>query len=297
MQNYQIISSAYRIEDIEVLAKAGADALIFSLKNYSTHAMHYINLRQIKKAIKLTHQYNMKFYLNYNIIIVEKDIAQVYRHFEYFKGLEIDGIYFGDLACLQIGQELGMENLLIYSPDTIITNAMDINLYVEEGCQFVALSKEITLDEILEIGLLTNYHAEIIIHGRLNMFNSKRRLLTSYFKFLKKDYPFKDNYNLYLIEEKRTDKMPIVEDKLGTHIFTGFTLNSFLEVKEILAHKINKFRIDGIFRSLADQLELIKDYKDILESRVDPQLILDKHLAKDNSITSGFYYNKTIAKR
>ena len=59
--------------------------------------------------------------------------------------------------------------------------------------------------------------------------------------------------------------MPIVEDALGTHVFTGFTLVSFEEIRELYEAGVRHFRIDGIFHDIEYVCEALRLYQDVLK--------------------------------
>lgn len=292
-----IITSATTIEAIAEMKKAGATGIIFSVPYFSTRVDHYFTIEQLPEIKKVCHEHGIKMYVSVLRIFTDEETEIIYNHLVYLKQLDVDGIYFSDLGTLYLAQQLNMEHKMIFNPDTLLTNSEDVNLYLEQGCQMVTLAKEITLDEICDIAQKVKGEMEVIVHGRLNMFYSKRELLSNYQEFREDGTNLKDNYNLYLIEENRQDKFPIIEDALGTHIFTGFTLASFNEVEKIVDSGVRNIRIEGIFQTTEATCNTIRDYVDVLEHKKDPQQLYNQYLEKDDSISTGFLHQKTIAKR
>ena len=123
-------------------------------------------------------------YVLVNRFFVEEELEALREHLQRLKDLDVDGIYYGDEGVYQEAKALGIENRLIYNPDTLITNHSDVQYYLDEGISMVTISKEITLDEICAIAKKVQGECEVIIHGRLNMMHSKRNLLSNYFSFL-----------------------------------------------------------------------------------------------------------------
>lgn len=292
-----IITSATTIDAIPVMKKAGVSGIIFSVPYFSTRADHYFEIDQLPKIKKICEEHNIKMYTSILRIFTDEETQTIENHLKYLKQLDVDGIYFSDLGTLYLAQQLNMSEKMIFNPDTLLTNSEDVNLYLEEGCQMVTLAKEITLDEICNIAQKAKGEIEVIVHGRLNMFYSKRTLLSNYQEFREEERSLKDNYNLYLIEANRQDKFPVIEDDLGTHIFTGFTLASFNEVQQIVKNGVKNIRIEGIFKSTEEICETVKDYIAVLENKKNPQVLFEEYLAKDDSISTGFLHQKTIAKR
>ena len=159
----------------------------------------------------------------------------------------------------------------------------------------VTISKEITLDEICTIARKVHGECEVLIHGRLNMMHSKRNLLSNYMSFLGKEEDLKNKMNLYLMEEHRDEHMPILEDETGTHVFTGFTLSSFDEIKDMAEAGIHHFRIDGIFHDIDYVVEALKLYQSVLNGDRKGREVYASYREKYESdhVTHGFYYTKT----
>ena len=185
--------------------------------------------------------------------------------------------------------------MVIYNPDTLITNAMDMQYYLDEGIRMATISKEITLQEMCTVARDVQGECEVVLHGRLNMMHSKRKLLSAYMEFLGKEEAVTDNHQLYLMEETRDDHMPIVEDALGTHVFTGFTLVSFEEIRELYEAGVRHFRIDGIFHDIEYVCEALRLYQDVLKGVRDGRQTYQEYEKKykEDHVSHGFYYTKT----
>lgn len=144
--------------------------------------------------------------------------------------------------------QLGMQDRLVYQPDTLITNSADAAFYRAQGCQGVSLAREITLEEICAIASRCS-GVEMLVHGRFSIMHSRRQLLHSYFAFLKR--PDDDPHgrrDLSLKEETREAHMPIIEDEGGTHVFSEYTLQSFAQIRTLVESGVSRLRIDSIFR-------------------------------------------------
>ncbi|MCK5731922.1 MAG: U32 family peptidase, partial [Tenericutes bacterium] len=199
----------------------------------------------------------------------------------------VDGIVIGDLSVYVLAKNIGIEHLIIYQPGTMNTDSYSKEYFSQRKIKGITLSREITLDEIRLI--CTNksgIEISLVIHGYLDMFYSKRKLLTNY--IIHKGIEgkkLKNNYELRLNEEIRpNDFYPIFEDKFGTHIFRSHKLLSadeFDDFKEI----IDLFFIERIFLSDKEYYDSIKLYS--------KKITKTEFLSKYNSYDSGFYYKRT----
>ena len=246
----ELIATPYKLEDIERLKNAGADAVVIANPFYSARGAAYFQRKDMGSLRLRTRQLHMKMYVLVNRFFMEDELTSLRAHLAYLKELDVDGIYYGDEGVLYEAKKLQLTAKLIYHPDTLITNKEDVQYYLDEGIKMVTISKDITLKEICEIARHVKGECEVIIHGRLNMMHSKRTLLTNYMTFIGKQESLKKKQDLYIMEENRDEKMPILEDDLGTHVFTGYTLVSFEEVLELQQSGILHMRIDGIFHDI-----------------------------------------------
>lgn len=223
-------------------------------------------------------------YLNVDKIIHESELEDLEKFLLKYKNSK--GFYYSDMAVYTIAKKHGFIEKLIYNPGTLVTSVPDAEFYLGLGIMRVCLSREITLIDILEFSHLKD-KVEIIIHGKLNMFYSKRKLLTNYFTFLDKEV-VKEGV---LEEEIRDEHYPIIEDEHGTNIFHEKSVNSFKELDQL---KQFTMRIDGYLLDNYD--EVISYYEEILNGR-DANEVYEEYVNKYDDINSGYYYKETLYKK
>lgn len=289
------ITTPFSLEDLKKLKEAGSTSVVIGTPFFSVRNVHDFSVEELPLVKKECHKLGLRMYVLVNRFFVEEELEALREHLQRLKDLDVDGIYYGDEGVYQEAKALGIENRLIYNPDTLITNHSDVQYYLDEGISMVTISKEITLDEICAIAKKVQGECEVIIHGRLNMMHSKRNLLSNYFSFLGKEENIRNKMDLYLMEEHRDEHMPIVEDETGTHVFTGFTLSSFDEIKDMVHAGIRHFRIDGIFHDVDYVIEALKLYQSVLQDEVKGREVFEAYKKKyeKDHVTHGFYYTKT----
>lgn len=291
----ELIVTPYKMEDIVRLHQAGANSIVVATPFFSACSAAYFTIAQFATIADICSQLQMQLYVMVNRFFMEEEIAELREHLRFLKTLPIAGIYYGDDGVLYEAKKLGMEALLIYHPDTLLTNKEDVQFFLEEGMQRVSLANEITLDEICDIASNVHGACELMIHGHLHMMHSKRFLLQNYFEFLGKQQDTLYKRNMTIKEEQREERMPIMEDASGTHVFSGFTLVSFEEVERLEQAGITHMRINGIFSTMDALCDAIHGYLDVLHHRSSgkeayqrfQQLHLEEHCSH------GFYYTKT----
>ncbi len=283
------------------------DAFIVGEKNKGLRLAHYFQFAEMIEIINICKNRKQKIYVALNKIIHEEELNEIDEYIRKLKEYEIDGIIFGDLAVYQMAKKYGMENKLIYNPETYITNYESVRFFKRKGIKRVSVAKEITLEEIKEIAAKKIMEIDILGHGAVNMFHSMRDLVSNYFRYLKYEEPTaKHNEELYLIEEMRPDKYPIIEDQNGTHVFSSFDLCTINYLDVIIENHVTSIRIDGLFKSDDVLYNIVNVYRQALNDYYQDKLIYqqnkDEYLNRLSNISDirpfndGFLFKKTIYK-
>ena len=238
---------------------------------------------------------NIKRYISVDSFINESDKKDLYSYFEIIKKLNPDGIYFSDLGVYNCAKGYELEDRMIYDPDTLMTNSLDVGFYLSQGID-VVLARELCLDEVL--GILKKYPGQIDmqIFGHLRMSRSKRKFLSNYFKEINKLVEVRNKNTLSLIEESRAYNLPIVETKNGTNIYTDYILLIYDELPYLMP-LIKRGIIDSSFVESKLLFNVIGDIKRISKDNASfmKEALIDKF--KDYSFSEGYFYRKTVNRK
>ena len=287
----KIAITPFGLEGIEELSSNGADIFLIGNNSFGNRLVHSFSTTEITDANTLIKSLKKEIYIVANLIVHNSNLNSLKEFLDFVKDLDVDGIIFGDLAVYQIAKNIGIENKLIYSPETLNTNYYDPIFWSRQGIKGLTISKEITLDDILQISKDKLLEISLIGHGHLNMFHSRRPLIENYFKYTKKEYEeYIDNRNLKVIEEIRNESYPIFQDNHGTHIFRDKSLESFREVNTLNDY-LDVFIIDGIFKDNKYLNKTLKNYKKLLNNIGNADDISKLY---EGDHDSGFLYKKTV---
>ncbi len=279
------------INGIKQLSLNGADIFLIGNSTFGNRLVHSYSIQEILEANNLIKSLNKEIYIVINMIVHNKDLKSIKDFLNMTKEFDVDGIIFGDLGVYQLAKKIGIEDKLIYSPETLNTNYYDPIFWSGQGIKGLTISKEITLEDIKEISKDKSLEISLIGHGHLNMFHSRRPLIENFFKYTNKEYEeYIENRNLRVVEEIRDESYPIFQDNQGTHIFREKSLESFKEVK-ILNEYLDIFIIDGIFKDNKYLEKTVKYYKDILDNNID---CIEVSKLYEGDHDSGFLYKKTV---
>jgi len=143
-------------------------------------------------------------------------------------------------------KSLNYQGETIYSPETILTNTLEIKTLLALVDRLV-ISKELTLEEIVKISKTFPQRIEMFGAGHLQMSVSRRPLLSSYLQEigLSKEVINKTDYRIR--ELKRKEMMPILEEDKTFCVFTQDILNPLEELPVLNRSGIYGIQLDDLF--------------------------------------------------
>ena len=271
----------YTKDNVDGLAFGGPLSLRF---NYSLKEIETINDYCLKE--------NLKRYVVIDAFISEYDRVLVNDYLEFIKKLDVDGIYFTDLGIINVAGGVDLTNKLIYDPDTLLTNSLDVNFFLRQGIGTV-LARELSFDEVKDILEKNPAKCDMQVFGHLKMSYSKRQFMTNYFKYIGKEVDVLNKRSIRLVEEHRNYKLPIIEDKYGTRIYSDYVLlmyKEYLELRPLLKRAI----IDDTFIEKNElTLAALRDYKRV--SDMNAEFLEENITALYNNVSfsNGYLSNKT----
>ncbi len=271
----------YTRGNIDGLLFGGPLCLRFS---YTLKEIENINAYCLKEKLKR--------YVVIDAFISENDRVVINDYLEFLKRLDVDGIYFTDLGVINIANSMGLANKLIYDPDTLLTNSLDVNFFTRQGIGTV-LARELSFEEVENIVKHNPDKCDMQVFGHLKMSYSKRQFMTNYFKYIGKEADVLNKRTIRLVEENRNYKLPIIEDKYGTRIYSDYVLlmyKQYLDLKPYLKRAI----VDDMFIDKHElTLAVLRDYKRVSKMNVD---FLGENiigLYNNISFSDGYLANKT----
>ena len=257
----------------------GLDGIILPLENFSVDYFKYYSISDIRECRKST---DKLLYVVINKMIFNNELDNLLSVLKELESIKIDGVFFYDLAVLNLVRENSLNLNLIYNGTHMVTNSDTINLYYDLGVKGAYLSNEITKDEVLNIRSNTKSDLFILLLGNPVVAMSRRSLLTSYFTNKNKS-----NNDLITIKEPKSGQEFLVkEDNNGTTFFYNRRLNLSNVYKELVDSGINYGIVEQGDYSSDEYKELINSFISFNKQKID-------ELAGHNR---GFLYRETIYK-
>lgn len=262
------------------------DGLILSLKNYSSQSYLTYTFEEIEQLIK--DNPDKEIFINLNKNFFNDEIESLKEILLKIDKLNVKGIFFYDLAILQLKKECNLKTDLIWSQTYMVNNYKTCNYYHSKGVKYALLSKEITLEEIKEMITKSKIEAMVETVSMPSVAFSKRKLLTNYYHNLNKEA----KKNLVVTEKATNEEYQVLEDETGTNFFLNKITNATSIIKELYSCNcpyiiLREYGIDhDLFK------ELLIDTQKYIESKCQDEEYINKY--KSLNDFTNFFFKKTI---
>lgn len=288
----KLLSTFYQLDNLEKLS-VFADGFLIGNDDFGARLTKSYSNEEIIQALKITKHLKKSLFLVCNQMFNDDQLTSFKSWIEELPVIEFSGIVVADLGAYCILEQMGLNRLIIYNPETLLTNAYDFNFLADFQIQGAFVAKEITLEDVTHIGKNKKYKMFMVGHGHLNMFYSKRQLIENFMHYTESENLYHNRQDLKIVEENRKeDPYPILEDKAGTHVFRSQVLSSLTHLSE-LKEFIDYLVVDTLFKDDDYALSVLKMYKNENEdSELINKIRKDYHEIWDE----GFYFKKTIYK-
>ena len=203
------------------------DGLILPLKNYSVDYETYFTLNEIKT---IRNTFKKEIFVVINKMIFNNEIEKISIILKELDSLNISGIFFYDLAILQLKKDLNLKIDLVWNATHMTTNYKTCDYYHEQGVKYAYLSNEITLKETLEIKEKSKIIPMFTLIAYPPVAMSRRHLITNYNKM----HNLENNDYLEIEEKVTKEKYKVFENINGTTFKYSKVLNNTEALEQLV---------------------------------------------------------------
>lgn len=269
--------------------KEFVDGVILGVENLTVNFQDCYPLEMMKEIIPRLKSDEKEVFVALNKNMHAADLEELEHVMRELESYEVTGILYYDIALVTIKKDQNLKTPLVWAQEHLTTNYMTCNYWHTFGADYAYLSGEITMDEIVEIKKNTQMKLIVPIFGRLPMFVSRRHLVDNYLTFFDLE---KKNTTFQI--EKEGYRYPIIDNELGTVVFSSYYLNGLTESISLKEAKIDYFyfNFDGIEEKSTEVLEAYHNVNEKnqaeLEQKIDTLL--------EGNTDKGFLYKETVYK-
>lgn len=263
--------------------KFNCDGLILAIKDYAVESNTYFTLEEIKN---ISDSFGGEIFVKLNKNLMNDDIPFVKDILVQLDKMNITGVFFYDLAVLELKRELNLNIDLVWNQTHMVNNYKTCNYYYSKGVKYALLGKEITLDEILEIIDLSDITSMVEVVSKPSVAFSKRKLVSNYYK----DMGIDGSKEIIVNEKVSNLNFDIKEDSNGTVFFLDLITNGTGIIRDLYDNGcsyiiMREYGIDNFRELVNDTMEYIKD------SCSDLSYVLKYKKLGDST---NFFFKKTI---
>lgn len=287
-----------RIESVESYLSMQVDALIVGISAFSCRQALTLEDTRLKDFY---HQLNhrAKLYILVNSLIDEDRLSLLEEKLEILHTC-CDGLLFQDFAVYQIVKRKGYDLHLVYSPETLNTNYRTIETLSSLGIDTFFLSREISLEALLNIRQHTKHTLMVALHGPMYQAYSKRPLLSNYFASRSQQHDVGQKAHLSIVPQDSAYESYIYEDGEGTHIVSKERLYTIDLLASLQSFDVGY--IDLMYHEPLEAIEVVSLYHDALIALEEGAYLKDvqewtrllKALNSSYTYSHGFYFDGTL---
>ena len=302
----ELLAPAGNMEKCKIALRYGADAVYLGGKMFGLRAFaNNFSIEEIAEAAAYAHGLGKKVYVTVNIFAHNEDLARLPDYLLELQQAGVDALLISDLGVWNVARQTVPEMPLHVSTQANTSNWAAVQAWKALGAERVVLARELSLEEIREIGARTDVELEAFVHGAMCISYSGRCLLSNYFTGRDANkgactHPCRWKYSV--VEEKRPGEyLPVYENERGTYIFNSKDLCMIEHITDLIDAGIDSYKIEGRMKTALYVATVARTYRkaidDYLESPEKYEANMPWYLEQIKSctyrqFTTGFFYGK-----
>ena len=277
------------IRNIELLAPAkdylsavdavncGADAVYIGASRFGARYAATNSVEDVARAVEYAHRYGVKVYATLNTLIFDEELEEAKQQAEALVKAGIDALIVQDMAYCRMGLNVPLHA----STQTACSTVEQVRFFEQTGFARAILERNLSSEQIAEIGKKTNVELEAFIHGAICVCHSGRCFMSRSMSERSGNrgqcsQPCRLQYDL-------TDGNGGVYIK-GKHLLSVCDLDLSERIGEMIDAGVNSFKIEGRLKDRVYLRNIVSHYR----------RLLDRHIAKRKNCVRASVGNSTV---
>ncbi len=292
-QNDQYVAEVLAPASIDTYKKAidaGADAIYFGYKELNARAGGN-NIDNIKEITDYCHLFRVKAYLAINIEIKNSEIDLARKIIKEAEEAKIDAFIISDLALVKIIKKYSKASIHA-STQMGVHNRIGAEFLASLGFDRVVLSREVTIEDIIDIKDNVNIEVEVFVHGALCVGFSGACLFSSMLTGNSGNRGrcaqlCRHKYQLYLNNTLKQDG----------YLLSAKDINMSNKLQELEKIEVDSLKIEGRLKRLDYVAGVTEIYRTLMyeDRKTDPEEdVFLKKLYNRGGFCNGYFDNNDI---
>jgi peptidase U32 len=267
----ELLAPAGNMEKCKIALRYGADAVYLGGKMFGLRAFaNNFSIEEIAEAAAYAHGLGKKVYVTVNIFAHNEDLARLPDYLLELQQAGVDALLISDLGVWNVARQTVPEMPLHVSTQANTSNWAAVQAWKALGAERVVLARELSLEEIREIGTRTDVELEAFVHGAMCISYSGRCLLSSYLTGRDGNRGAcaqACRWEYSLIEKNRSDEgFDIEEDERGTYVMNSKDLCLIDHIPDLIEAGICSLKIEGRMKSIHYVATVVSVYRKAIDA-------------------------------
>lgn len=164
----ELLAPAGSKEALKAAISNGCDAIYLGMQKFGARAYSSnFDLESLKEAVAYAHLRNIKIYVTMNTIVFENEILEMKAQMHELNEIGVDGIIVQDMAAFDYMVKNFLDMEVHCSTQMGIDDLDGTLLFKELGAKRVVMSREVSIEKVKEIKIISKMPLEIFVHGAL----------------------------------------------------------------------------------------------------------------------------------
>ncbi|WP_291502077.1 U32 family peptidase [Acutalibacter sp.] len=166
----EVLAPAGGREALEAAVRAGADAVYLGGPQFGARAnAQNFSLEELSEAVRYCRQRGVRVHVTVNTLLKDSELPEALEFVRYLCAIPVDAVLVQDMGLFSLLRERAPKLALHASTQMSLHTPSGVRLIKELGARRVVLARELSLEEIREIGDGVDVELESFVHGALCM--------------------------------------------------------------------------------------------------------------------------------
>jgi putative protease len=270
MNKPELLSPAGDLQKMKTAIHYGADAVYlgasrFSLRNRAGN----FGPEELAEAVQYAHDRGVKVFVTVNTFARREDLPLIKEHIGELNEIRPDAVIVSDPGVFSMFREKAPALDLHVSTQANVTNVEAARFWERMGAARIILARELSIDEIANIGRGVGIELEAFVHGAVCLSYSGKCYLSSFMASRGANTGECANscrWKYALMEEKRPGLyFPVFEDDRGAYVMNSRDL-CLVEYLPLLAGAgVSSFKIEGRMKGIHYVAGVTRVYREAVD--------------------------------
>ena len=297
IKDYEVMAPVGSRESLQAAIQAGADSIYFGVEqlNMRSHSANHFTIDDLREIAATCAEHGMKSYLTVNTIIYDEDVELMHHIIDAAYEAKISAVIASDVAVMTYCRKKGVEVHL--STQLNISNAEALEFYAQFA-DVVVLARELNMDQVAYIHSQISernilgpngspVRIEMFCHGALCMAVSGK----CYMSLMAQDRSANRGECVqicrrsYLLTDRETGNAIEADHE---YLMSPKDLKTIRFIDKMMKAGVRVFKIEGRARGAEYVLNVVRCYKEAIQSVLDGTFTEEKKDAWDERLAAVF---------